>query len=359
MENRRNLDIELIRIIACFFVIFNHTGENGFFLFSLQNRGSVPFWMDLMISIFCKCSVPLFFAITGALLLDREESAGRLWRHRIGRIGAVLLFWSFVYYLDEVRLGWRSFQIGEFVARFFYGDWNLSFWYLYAYIPLLMTLPLLRKFVKSLTDREFCYLFFLAFVFLSLLPALQYLLWQENHGFNENFRIDWLCSSIFVYPCLGYFLYSRTDAFWNGKRLALLWLANLAGMAAAGALTCWQASITGLLDENHSQTFFNTFVLINCAAVFGTCRYGMRRISLPEAAGRLVRSAGSCTLGIYLLHMLFLKRIGATMALGEVFRRLLGPDSMTGALLYCAAVFLLGWAVTLVLKRIPLLRRLV
>lgn len=51
MENRRNLDIELIRIIACFFVIFNHTGENGFFLFSLQNRGSVPFWMDLMISI--------------------------------------------------------------------------------------------------------------------------------------------------------------------------------------------------------------------------------------------------------------------------------------------------------------------
>ena len=44
-------DIELIRIIACFFVIFNHTGENGFFLFSLQNRGSVPFWMDLMISI--------------------------------------------------------------------------------------------------------------------------------------------------------------------------------------------------------------------------------------------------------------------------------------------------------------------
>ena len=60
MENQRHLDIELIRIIACFFVIFNHTGENGFFLFSLQNRGSVLFWIDLMISIFCKCSVPLF-----------------------------------------------------------------------------------------------------------------------------------------------------------------------------------------------------------------------------------------------------------------------------------------------------------
>ena len=34
-------------------------------------------------------------------------------------------------------------------------------------------------------------------------------------------------------------------------------------------------------------------------------------------------------------------------------------DVFKRQLLYCAAVFLLGWAVTLVLKRIPLLRRLV
>lgn len=359
MENQRHLDIELIRIIACFFVIFNHTGENGFFLFSLQNRGSVPFWIDLMISIFCKCSVPLFFAITGALLLDREESLSRLWKHRIARAGAILLFWSFFYYLVEVRLGGRSFRPGEFAGQLLYGDWNLSFWYLYAYIPLLMTLPLLRKFVKSLTNREFCYLFFLAFVFLSLLPALQYLVWQEDHGLNENFRIDWLCSSIFVYPCLGYFLYNRAESFWNGKRLALLWLANLAGMAAAGALTCWQASITGILDENHSQTFFNTFVIINCAAVFVTCRYGMARVQLPASAEGLIRSAGSCTLGIYLLHMLFLKRIGPFAALWDVLHSLTWLNDMAAAFLYCAAVFLPGWAVTLVLKRIPLLRRLV
>ena len=86
-QNQRHLDIELIRIIACFFVIFNHTGEDGFFLFSRYDWKSISFWIYLMISIFCKCSVPLFFAVTGALLLEKEETAGRLWRHRIGRTG--------------------------------------------------------------------------------------------------------------------------------------------------------------------------------------------------------------------------------------------------------------------------------
>lgn len=33
-DNKRNLlHIELIRIIAAYFVIFNHTGKRGFFLF--------------------------------------------------------------------------------------------------------------------------------------------------------------------------------------------------------------------------------------------------------------------------------------------------------------------------------------
>ena len=145
MDGRR-LDLELMRVIACFFVIFNHTGENGFFRFSLCDSGSFRFWVYLAVSIFCKFSVPLFFMVSGALLLEREESLGRLWRHRIGKIALVLLAWSFFYYLDEVWLGWREFRLGDFAGQFLWGNWNLSFWYLYAYLAMLMTLPLNRWF---------------------------------------------------------------------------------------------------------------------------------------------------------------------------------------------------------------------
>ena len=60
MDNKR-LDIELIRIIAVFFVIFNHTGTMGYFLFASYEPRSIQYWIYLFISVFCKISVPLFF----------------------------------------------------------------------------------------------------------------------------------------------------------------------------------------------------------------------------------------------------------------------------------------------------------
>lgn len=62
--------IEFLRVVACFFVIFNHTSIKGFFLFATADPGSLKFWLYLFISVFCKLSVPLFFAISGTLMLS-------------------------------------------------------------------------------------------------------------------------------------------------------------------------------------------------------------------------------------------------------------------------------------------------
>ena len=70
MATSKRLDIELMRIVATFFVIFNHTGDKGFFLFSLYDAHSIQYWIYLFISVFCKFSVPLFFMIAGSLLLN-------------------------------------------------------------------------------------------------------------------------------------------------------------------------------------------------------------------------------------------------------------------------------------------------
>jgi len=34
-----NIALEIIKIVACFFVIFNHTGIHGFLLFSTRQLG--------------------------------------------------------------------------------------------------------------------------------------------------------------------------------------------------------------------------------------------------------------------------------------------------------------------------------
>ena len=111
MDNKR-LDIELIRIIAVFFVIFNHTGTMGYFLFASYEPRSIQYWIYLFISVFCKISVPLFFMITGALMLNRkEESLRYLWKHRVLHICCILIIWSFFYYMVLVKEGVEAFNI--------------------------------------------------------------------------------------------------------------------------------------------------------------------------------------------------------------------------------------------------------
>lgn len=123
--HKKQLDIELMRIVACFFVIFNHTENKGFFLFSSYDSHSIQFWLYMFISIFCKFSVPLFFCISGALLLCKEsEPIGRLWKHKILKMFLILLIWSLLYYLSEVHLGWQEFSLKTFSVRFYDSNWK-------------------------------------------------------------------------------------------------------------------------------------------------------------------------------------------------------------------------------------------
>ena len=57
-EKNKIIYLEILRIIAAFFVIFNHTGNDGFFLFSLKSSNHLPFWIYAFISVFCKFAVP-------------------------------------------------------------------------------------------------------------------------------------------------------------------------------------------------------------------------------------------------------------------------------------------------------------
>lgn len=94
---QKKIYIECMRIIAIFFVIFNHMLEKGFFLFSMYPQKSVQYWFYMMIAVFCKFSVPLFFAISGALLIGKEESIKELYKKRVLKMVIVLVLFSLLY----------------------------------------------------------------------------------------------------------------------------------------------------------------------------------------------------------------------------------------------------------------------
>lgn len=362
VKQEKLLHLEVLRIIAAFFVIFNHTGARGFFLFSQRPMGSGSFWLYLVLSVFCKLSVPLFFAISGALLLPKEESVRKIWKKRIPKAAASLLALVLLHHGWEVVAYGGGFDLGEIAgalyAGFFYSTTRGygHIWYMYAYLAFLMALPFLRAMVKQLENRHFFYLLVLAVVFLGILPAGEYLFCGGNVTLYPQGKPGWLLESIVLYPCLGYFLEHRLERQELKKALPWLWGANGLGIAA----TCWVVYVQGMrmgyLTENESQGFHELFVLLNCLAVYVGAQAVVPRLTFPHWLRSALCNLGTCTFGIYLLHMLILN--SHTMGLVQSFLLGLGINAMLACLIQCTLVMGICWALTALLRRIPGIRYL-
>lgn len=55
---KKSFSIEIMRIVAAFFVIYNHT--LGFWSFKNEIPGSMKYWLSMFLSVFCKFSVPVY-----------------------------------------------------------------------------------------------------------------------------------------------------------------------------------------------------------------------------------------------------------------------------------------------------------
>lgn len=347
--------LDVLRIFAVFFVIFNHSRTDGFFLFAEREWGSAAFWCYMFFSIFCKMSVPLFLMISGALMLNREnEPLPILWRKRIGRILVILI----VFVVGNALVDWKNFQISirplELFKTIYTGSsgghtfWYGHLWYLYVYMAYLCCLPFLRSLVKNLENKYFVYMICIALVVDGVLPAAEYFLSYGCVSVTGDVLPDWLLADIVLYPCIGYFLEHRLTL--RKRDLVLVWLANLAGFAVTELLIYRQAILTQVLNAEVSQGFHSMFVLLNCMAIFMTVKYCFTTYSVPQCLKKVIRSMGQCTFGIYLIHSMIQESQAMRSLLLFLTMRM---NSLLACFLQCGCIMLLGYGITLVLKKIP------
>lgn len=173
----RKLYIDFVKIIAIFMVLFNHTGTNGYTLFTIARDSLLhPFYLGN--AIFIKVAVPLFFMTSGALLLEREESYRTVFRKRFLRYLLVLLAGSAVAYAYTC-LRWhpQAMSFHYFVKMLYTKNLSVAYWFLYAYLAYLLMLPLLRRLAKAMTRQDY-FLMIGMYGFLRALPLADFLLWR-------------------------------------------------------------------------------------------------------------------------------------------------------------------------------------
>ena len=94
LKKKENIGwIDLLRVLACFFVVFSHSCDAFIGQFD-ANRES--FLTGVFLGSLMRPCVPIFVMMTGVLLLPVQTDMAAFYKKRIGRLIPPMIFWSLV-----------------------------------------------------------------------------------------------------------------------------------------------------------------------------------------------------------------------------------------------------------------------
>lgn len=347
MKEKR-LDYEALRLIAIFGVVFNHTQLRGFSLYQLDNCSSVNFTGSLLLGILCKTAVPLFFLVSGGLLLHKDEPIRVVLKKRVLRIGIVLVLFSTILYLFWSHWGYiEAPGLRDYLTRLWSTGVSVPYWYLYAYLGLMLMLPLLRPMVRVMSNMTFAYLFGIHVVLYCILSPIAVAL--DLGPANRDLLICLVEPNVF-YFLMGYYLAHRFDWSLIKKRhTAILW-----GFAAAAVLTMYLLARLGFQRGGTvGFDYHESLILFPIAAIYASVHELFAHHTAPAWLRRLLTELGGCVFGTYLLEGILRHYLGFIFEALEPRLHVL-----PACLIWVAAVVACGLAITWVLKKIPGLKKL-
>lgn len=344
----RKLHIDILRMAAIFWVIYIHTGKYGYSLFS--DLTGVPYWFSMILSVVSKSAVPLFFAISGAVLLNKDEPIGKIWAHRVPKIAFSLLVVALLYYINQIQKAGEAFRLGDFMTRLYQGEIMNHLWFLYAYLGFLILLPFYRALAQTLSKEEFLYFLCIGIVSGPVITLLQNMggLHMESHLALSPVRTSYI-----FYPLLGYYLEHMVEK----SEFKFFLPAGIAASILFVYLACRATDalyLAGHTKIGELEQFFGLTAFVLVPTVYLLFR-SIRR--LPWMIWNVIITFAPCTMGVYILHMFL---IDSDMS--DKFRAILStnvPGAISSNLIYCFAVWVAMYGLSWLVSKIPFVNKLI
>ena len=293
------------------------------------------------LTIWC---IPLFAMLSGAFLLDPKKSVRLrdIFLRYILRVVIVLVVWGVIYaLLDCKEFSWK--QIKQALINVLWADSEYHLWFLFIMIGLYLLTPVLRAFVRGASRGDLHWFFLLTFVFASLVPN-SYQLFSDKLALLTVWanKLDiHLVLGYVGYYVAGYYLKNYTL---NRAVEFIIYILGILGVVGAvwGIQKGYALSV--LLSE------FSPHVVFMTVAVFVLFRYVLG-VSDERSRRQRLGGVSNVTLGIYLIHPLFLMLLNRLDITTLSFTPILSVPVLTGAIFFCS--FLIAW----LLSKIPLIGR--
>ena len=338
---------DLIRVVAIYLVVMIHVSGQ------LTNVwGKIPSdqWIIAdMYGAVARISVPLFFMISGYLLLPRSESLRGFFTKQMVKVLIPFVAWSLIYLFWFCGNHANKCTTNLVSQLLLVKGTYYHLWFLYVLISIYLILPVLRLMFRPAADKNILwYLIGLWLVFQPLLTIAKQA-WNFNINISPPLATGFLCFFV-LGSLLGEIPLSRPMVF----SAAALWvIGTFATVEGTYLLTLHSGAYNGI---------FYDFVSMNVIIASGAAFILLRRIAQAGVFTSLrvqavTRSLAAASFGIYLVHILVVEILNDRIPIFHLNSFIGYP--LWSVPLVTTTVFLVSFLIVRGLQKIPVIKLIV
>lgn len=329
MKKTREYAFDILRVISMIMVIIIHIANVYCRSFGMISTKS--YLISLIFNTICRVSVPIFFMISGSLLLDRSFNKEKYLK-RVLKYVILIVVWDIIY------LVWEYFYLGVTYDKLYmliFDPYRAHLWFLYTILVLYAIQPLLKLIMDKSNNIIKISLLIICFL-LSLASML-------NPYVAKFFTIF----SYIGYFIIGKYLYDFIKKFDLRKySLSLILI-----MIFCYSISIWMNYSLSISLNQFYNLFFayrTPFIMISSFALYVLIISNYRKDSL----NKLVTGLSDLSLGVYLIHGIFLDVTVKVFIYSSI-------NSIIGIPIFTIIIFILSVISTFILKKIKFLKEIV
>lgn len=306
-----------VRAIAIFSVIFLHASA---LLLIESEFASYSWWVGNIYNSFVRMAVPIFFMISGFLILSKDEATYVFYKKRVSKVLAPFIVWTIFYsvwlHLYRAGLPYAEYDWSS-VSRHLWQPSYYHMWFLYILFAFYLAMPVFKRIIDVQNRSLVKKIVFAWFILFYILPIPYYFAADSFLSTDQQAKIaaDLFILSKFVnffgYLYLGYLL--GTMKITRNHFIASCWIVLLGYLVIV--FGCYYATLRdgGVLNEYFYGN--SPGIVIYAIASFIVMRYllEMKAVNFNDKYKSTIILLGTVSFGVYLLHPLIMDILNSDM----------------------------------------------
>ena len=334
---------DILRIIAAFSVVFQHTASSAWYsLNPTQNS-----WLVLnFFNSSARFGVGIFVMLSGAFLLSPEKnySPEQILKTKVPYLLKLIVFWVIFYGIFQLFIqgfSWKEFLTVPLLA---FTKPQTHLWFLYMLAGLYLFTPALRIFTTHESEKMLRLTLIMLVIFGMCVPTISHLI--------KRFADIQVYSLLTIQGTTSYLAYYLAGLYFSHFSISNRSKKWIYAFAFLSFIISFIGSTYLSLVRNSPDEFFlgnmrpTNFIMV--VAIFIFFKDFSDKLNVSS---KFITLCSRTTLGIYLIHPVFLKIFYGLKL------QLISPTPWLNVPLTAVSIFLLSFIFVFILKKVPFLKK--